>query len=243
MQQWLLDFREWIGAVLEHWELIIVSGAIPFLLEIAEKLWDKKMSRKWYVVFLIIGLFLAMFAAWREKNTEAKDEREKLEKQTVPHLSGEILRPLALAPGDNGKGTIVTILASIKNTGAPSVARFRSASIVTPSGETFSGRFPTTPSAGVALGDGTGKVVMAFSGNDFLPKLVSYQPIPTGGEPEGFLIAYFDKPRDSLQVAHNKLCLDIYDVIDNKSVICTEFAGGNGEGFLSLQDLQKQGDK
>jgi hypothetical protein len=67
MHAWMSAFGEWLGTVVEHWELIVVTGAIPFGIELIDRLLDKKMSKKWYAIFVAIGLMLAMFTSWREQ--------------------------------------------------------------------------------------------------------------------------------------------------------------------------------
>src|SRR5258707_8674603 len=74
------DIGAWLAAVVEHWELIVVTGAIPFFLDLVDKMFDWKMPKKFYVVFIAIGLVLAMFSAWREER-EGKDNSETKQHQ------------------------------------------------------------------------------------------------------------------------------------------------------------------
>jgi hypothetical protein len=62
----------WLAAVVHHWEVIVVTGAIPFFIDLIDKMFDWQMPKKLYVVFVGLGLLLAMFSAWKEER-DAKD--------------------------------------------------------------------------------------------------------------------------------------------------------------------------
>jgi hypothetical protein len=107
----LVVFWEWLGTVIEHWELIVVSGAIPFAIELIDRLLDKKMPKKWYAIFVSIGLALAMFASWREqrdKNVASASYVELRPKE--PYYSPDYFLPnlplawnvQAVVPSTNG---------------------------------------------------------------------------------------------------------------------------------------------
>jgi hypothetical protein len=53
---------------MHHWEVVVASGAIPFIVDLADKLFEWKMPRKYYAIFLGIGLVLAMFLSWDEEH-------------------------------------------------------------------------------------------------------------------------------------------------------------------------------
>ena len=61
-------FLEWLLALVHHWELIVVTGAIPFAIDLLDRVFEWKMPKRMYIVFLAAGLFLAMFAAWRDEH-------------------------------------------------------------------------------------------------------------------------------------------------------------------------------
>jgi len=110
----LATFWEWILAVLEHWELIVAAGAIAFILDLIDKFFEWKMPKKYYAVFVAIGLFLATFTAWRE-------ERNKVREQ-MAYMSIRTNEPWILAaPTENVRGRTWTNFGKENATSFPAV--------------------------------------------------------------------------------------------------------------------------
>lgn len=75
MQQFLAEIGDWLAAIMHHWEVVVATGAIPFAIDIVDKLVDWKMPKRYYAIFLGVGLLLAMFLSWDEehRNFSASD--------------------------------------------------------------------------------------------------------------------------------------------------------------------------
>jgi hypothetical protein len=121
-------FLDWLLALVHHWELVVVTGAIPFVIDLVDKIWGWKMPKKVYVGFVAMGLFLAMFATWRDEHARANscgDEitnlNKKLDDLTKPDF--DISAPQSAFNYDaKSDQTWIFLVVGITNRGAPSVA-------------------------------------------------------------------------------------------------------------------------
>ncbi len=186
-------FGKWILAVLEQWEYIVASGVIAFLVELGDKLLDKKMPKKWYVVFVAIGFVLATFKAWDQQRITADTAQHKLDDLTTPKLK------LGIDQIGTGhiettffKGTGVLVFANLTNDGAPSVADSWLLIVTLPDG-----RHATTattyldPASDISFSEKPGVPNFKISQRDALYQKVGEHPVERGSRVRGILVFEF----------------------------------------------------
>ena len=119
----------------------------------------------------------------REKNAE-----ERLSLLTSPHLEGAI-GAISIAPaGKNDRNVLVTVLATITNSGAPSVAQLEDASLHLQSGERVQVLPITLPSPSINLLRSDGGAPITLQSKDYLPVKAMETPIVSGGACSGFFM-------------------------------------------------------
>jgi hypothetical protein len=69
------QFWEWTISVIEHWHGWVSGGVLAFGLEIAEKAWDFKISKKAFVVISGIGFLWSIFASWQDEHAKVIGQR------------------------------------------------------------------------------------------------------------------------------------------------------------------------
>jgi hypothetical protein len=71
----LRDITEFIWAVLEQLHGWISGGILALTVEIAERVWNWKIRRKpWIAIFLVGGLVVSVFGAWREQRQKVRSQ-------------------------------------------------------------------------------------------------------------------------------------------------------------------------
>jgi hypothetical protein len=75
---WLLDFGDFIVALLKHWQAMLTGSIATAALFVAfGVLPDFKINPQYFIaVFVFGGLFLAAFAAWREQRQKAREANQ-----------------------------------------------------------------------------------------------------------------------------------------------------------------------
>lgn len=68
----LAGFPQWLVALLEHWHGWVSGGVLAFALELGDRLWDWKPSKKIFAVILGLGLLWSVFAAWRDEHRNSE---------------------------------------------------------------------------------------------------------------------------------------------------------------------------
>jgi hypothetical protein len=102
----LYGFPKWAVAVIEHWHGWLSGGVLAFVLEIGDKLWDWKVSKRTFAIILGVGFLWSVFAAWRDehRNTEqviegkaeawskynACDTERRVDDALAKQLSGQV---------------------------------------------------------------------------------------------------------------------------------------------------------
>jgi hypothetical protein len=85
------DILDFLVAVLEQLHGWISGGLLALAVEILDRVWDFKIPRKpWIAVFIVGGLVVSVFGAWREEHRKIEAERVYIEIETsdqpwIPH--------------------------------------------------------------------------------------------------------------------------------------------------------------
>jgi hypothetical protein len=237
------DFWEFITAVFWHWQSWIggsgAGGAVVVCVAIYERLSGHVMGKRMYAsIFIIVFLLGAFFVAWRDQYHARIAAEQRLNELTMPNLQGYIADPVAFAPaGDKKENTLTTLVATIKNTGAPTSVQIGRIYLQTVSGETLEGELVPPPQRELILSDDNGKTILRFQYADYLPRKVSEQPIPTNGTPQGFMIVLFHAPRERVAQKGNQVCFDFYDINGKQLTACKNLSGKD-KPPVRLEDIQ-----
>jgi hypothetical protein len=144
------------------------------------------------VALLIGGIALAPFMVaapyhlWKENSDRAAAAERKLDQMAAPRIAGEV-NTTAVAPGGpKGLDALVTIIATLRNTGAPSVLEDLGVTVAFSDGRTIAGT-QVRPKFGFTTLSGDQS--LALRSEDYLPRKSISQPIPTGGAAQGWYMA------------------------------------------------------
>jgi hypothetical protein len=227
----LRDFWEWVLAVLENWHGYVSGGVLAFGLEISDRLWDWKPSKKIFIGILASGLLWSIFSAWREQYL--KNELA---------LTMEINYVGGADPIPGNPGSPVLIWATVANRGAPTVADSWELKIIAPDGRTNA-----PDDMRIMVFD---KPLLVDGRYKIEPSQMLYEqtkiPIPTGGKPKGilgFLVAGFDK--QTLQSKGTKYVLTCKNVSGDTIEASRTMTGGPNQGMpiipgLSMEEIPQQ---
>jgi hypothetical protein len=126
MPDMVVRFGKWLFAVVEHWELIVASGAIAFVIDLIDRFWEWRMPKKWYAWFVGVGLFLAMFAAWQDQYRDGESCRltvkaaeQKVDDLSKPDLKATFFGEFMEGSDNSGNAALIFQL-SVTDTGSPS---------------------------------------------------------------------------------------------------------------------------
>jgi hypothetical protein len=74
------DVGEFVLAVLEHLHGWISGGLLALAVELLDRLFDWKIPRKpWIAIFIVGGLFVSVFGAWRDEHEKVITQRPYIE--------------------------------------------------------------------------------------------------------------------------------------------------------------------
>jgi hypothetical protein len=181
------DFWTWIVAVIEHWHGWVSGSFIAFVLELGDRFWDWKPSRKLFALILVIGFLISIFSAWREEHRKYVEKAEELEKLSKPKFILSVFSSVNFYVEKEDK-TVMFPTVRIINQGADSIVADYKAHYHSPTLDqdvmlfnltqpldvpTPIGRFILRPSdpinaqtGPIARGNaGTGRLPVIFSGN------------------------------------------------------------------------------
>lgn len=237
--QVLSDIVRFGGAVISHWVAIfgIASLAFAFWLRSTKK---TNIPDIIFWCVAIICLFLAFFLTWNDehnkwiaennrwiaennkwiaenkKSMDLEAQLKKEKEQKITKLSAQV-ETLAEAPaGKKDENSIVTVVATIKNTGAPSIADNFEAKIKVGERE-VEGIIRPAPRKRITLWTKTEKEGEGINldPKDFLLINCSSQPIPTGGSCSGFLQLFVPNVRHRDVAIDGAVVLTFRDASNN----------------------------
>src|SRR5438128_615387 len=146
------DNAQFIWTVLSHWQAYMTGGIVMAAMFVYERLTQKTVSVRVVIGGIIAFLLVAFFMAWRDQNKQlervTKDlERTKQDLDTErkkvagPELKGRIeMTSFGYNPNLPEVNGTIAIVASIRNTGAPSIVELWDCSVAIPGKGTINGR-------------------------------------------------------------------------------------------------------
>ncbi len=180
-------------AVLENWHGYVSGGILAFGLEISDRLWDWKPSKKLFIGILATGLAWSIFSAWREERKKAIKASQDLESLTKPNfeLAAATITTVEMnihsGPGA-GSNTMVLMPTTIYNHGAPSIVKTYSMMLRFSGTEEYKGTSTVFQQPYIVLQTPKGPIQYPTH-----PSLMqkANSPIPTGGQADGLLVFVF----------------------------------------------------
>jgi len=153
-----------------------------------EKFGKFTLSKKAFAGIFVVCFFVgATFMAWKDEYHRAENATRQLEALTTPRLGGSFTLKAVAPDITNNQDSIISIVASIENTGAPSIAKNFSISVKT-ARKAVNVIIAPHMKGGMNLFDETGERGFRLEDADFLALKVGEHPIPNNGAAQGFLI-------------------------------------------------------
>ncbi len=241
------DFIAFLVAVFGRWQHWAsgggIGGAVLLLLYFYERMSGIAMPKRMYAA-LVIGAFLfaAFFTAWRDQYHTALAAMQRvaeIETEKSPDLKGEI-GIVAVAPaGPKNSNSIVTLFATIKNTGAPSIADSMLVTIKMTNGRKVQLTPLGVPRKELTLSGKPNEPNVVFQREDYLPEKAISNPIPTGGAVQGFVwgVALGAEQREVINKG-TIIVISFKDIQGNDRSIVKVMGNGEGFGVLSPKNIQ-----
>jgi hypothetical protein len=182
-----MDFKEFLLALTNEW-IILMSGVASVILAIVgtTRKWEKVPPLVFWGT-AVACFFFASIRIWTIEYRARLAAEKHLQDLTVPEFSGSILYR-SVAPTKNETDSIVTLTATIKNTGAPSIADDMAVKIRLKNGKQILLEGMGIPTTDVKLSSDTpGHPGVILLKEEFLPLKTIGQPIVTGGAARGWM--------------------------------------------------------
>jgi hypothetical protein len=159
---------------------------VPFLLtiDLLDRVFEWKMPKRMYIVFLAAGLFLAMFAAWRDEHAKVNQLETSIRELTKPDFA--VASPeSAFGYDEQADQTLLWIVVGLANRGAASVAGGWKLEFESPRINTTVGFVQLPPET-------RGRFEGHFADEDSIYEKAMQKPIEKGAAVSGW--AYFKIP-------------------------------------------------
>ncbi len=213
-----------------------IGSVILLFLEIA--VFHKKGLPRWIVLFVAAACFF--FASARVWTTEHRALLAEQIANGEPSLSGTIDQD-GIAPGRTPDESIVTVIATIRNTGAESIAQNFALKVETASGIIVDGFLLPAPDRNqkihLAEHDHSDRGI-ELTRADSLRTNASYAPIPHNGAAGGFEMFYVKVPFEELKQPGWTIKLNFTD-IKNHPYSAVHTRTTNDVDISDLSHLQK----
>ena len=168
--------------------------------------------------FVRIAFIIAAALLWADEHEKVSQLENKLKELTSANLQGRI-DSFGVAPtGPNGDSCLLTVIMSIRNMGAPSIAENFRISTLRAGKELSTTTLPPVPMLVMWEGNTDRSPSVTLDGSDYLPRKAVSAPIPQGGETLGFM-----------QVLVNGLKQD--EALENETVIRVVFTDVTGKPY------------
>lgn len=190
----LRDIGRFVWAVLSTWQAYMTGGIIIAILGIYERVTQKTISLRVFIVGVLAFLLVAFFMAWRteyHKASNAEVDLDTLRNANTPRLVAEYDNVYIAPAGPGDQDCLITITGRIKNSGAPSITQdwFEELNV---DGVVTRGTIVRYRPGQTITIMGTDKEPIETLDSSRLWPHTSYDdPIPTGGAKAGFIQAVF----------------------------------------------------
>jgi hypothetical protein len=226
------DIGSFLWSVINNWAGYCTGGIIVALLWIWSTVKQTTVPRRIGIIVAISFLAVATFNAWREQKKRADDAdvaRQKAEARfdelTIPKMSADIVGMMDahMTIGTNNR-SLITLVVTVRNLGAPSIAQFKKASITLSGGQEFHPQLMLPTGKDVVLPGGTGVPSITLKEKDRLLDRTMNNPILTGSAVLGWLQCVIPYMQHS-ELQGATVRLELVDVA-GKPFMATKVMGG-----------------
>lgn len=223
--QTINEIGQFLWAVIYNWAGLSTGGVIVALVGFWHLLKNQPIPRRLGFVLAVFFLISGFFLAWQDQHRALLWEQQK---NSMPQLS-ETLDQFLGAPGRSYDESLLAIFATVRNTGAESIAEDFELQVKTIDGRTIDGFRLPPPSEKhdifmAAPGSKTTGVTLRRA--DSLEENALLHPIPHNGAAEGFEMFQIPLPQSKLWRVGNVLTLSFVDIYGNKYSGTHEITGG-----------------
>jgi hypothetical protein len=240
------DVMRFVTAVFSHWQAYVTGGGITAILAVIERLSSWRLPKKYYAVLITAGfLSVATFLAWRDEHRAAEaakiaqgDAEKRLGEMNTPKLVGRI-NSVGVAPtGKHENDSIIVMVATIKDAGAPSIVQGLRAEVTLRDGRTLPLQELPHLLGDIILRTEKGTKLRVLS-TDYLPDKAGSQPIPRNGAVSGFYWGVVrGANRESVDATGSRVTLFFNDINDKPYEL--QFTlGGPQLGIINPWQLQR----
>jgi len=228
-----MDVNDFLAALFGDWVALMSGIGSVVLLVLSLTAFYNKPTPRWIVIAVAaICFFLASVRVWTTEHRKYLEEARK----NTPQLVAEIQQLCvggSTTDRDTGKpyikdGTPVLVIATVENTGMPSVARGWKASVQTPEGKVVVGESHYVP-PNIIVGDKGNQ--RRLSGDDALYDK-AMTPIPQGGAITGVLLFVFkDITAEQIFKTNSIVTLEFEDILKKKLTATFKMSGKRDENL------------
>src|SRR5260370_13674026 len=192
----LREVSLFLAAVFSHWQAYLTGGAPTAILVVLREVFEVSLPRKFYV-WLFLGGFLplAVFLAWDDEHTARTHADAELAGVSNLIFAGKVefvAFGRVEVPQEYSHDPTVTVIASLTNTGASSIARDYKLVIVAADGRGIETWPLNPPSSGaVVLTLLPKQQQITLCRDDALDVRTHADPISNGGGRQGYLSFQF----------------------------------------------------
>jgi hypothetical protein len=227
-----MDLISFLSAMLQDW-VSLMSGIASIIL-IAIGFVEKWQTVPRGIVILagVICFFLASMRVWTQEHRARLKSENTLERLTIPKLSGSIDWTV-VAPAQNDKSCLLWIGATIRNSGAPTIADNFLVRAKLVDGREHDFRFLPLSKDDMILRGKRNQPQVVLSVSDYLPRKNSEKPIPNGGAGTGWIFVLGEgiAPGEILQQGVT-IAFSFADFTGKRWEVIKEMAEERGEPFL-----------
>jgi hypothetical protein len=235
-----MDLQGFFLAIFADW-VALMSGIASVALTIlgVVRKWDALPRRALWVAALIC-FFFAAARVWTAEHRARLTSEKHLEELTTPKLSGAISF-VSVSPTGDETDSIVMVGATIKNTGAPSIADELSMRIRLNSGQEIPLVPLSRPPKNIELHlDRASQPDVTLLKEDYLPLKTKSQPIVTGGAAEGWTWGLAKGAKKAEVIKPGTTIILSFKDVREKNWEITKIITGEGADLIDPSLLQKK---
>lgn len=196
------DFWKFVVAVFWHWQSWAggsgAGGAVVVFVAVYERLSGHNIGKRMYVsIFIVVFLIGSFFVAWRDQYHSAIEATQRFDELSKPQFeitngSVSMLEITGMAGNEKLDYTCFFTTVTIFNRGAPSIVKAWKLTVKFPDGRELKGDpLVPLPSLQELVLNSPNGAAMHFPMTDLMFRKARENPIPKGGDVEGFVLFTF----------------------------------------------------
>jgi hypothetical protein len=223
-----------------HLFTLLAGCVVTVILALTEKyLLKRKLSWLVELGILILFVLFACFQAWQDQYRSALTKDQQLAELGKPVFAGKI-DDIGVAPGRRSGESIVTIFATVTNTGAQSIADEFRLSVTDPNGKTVQGEAIPPPMKGKDLrvqDKNDPRAIVPLSREDSLEQKAKNNPVAHNGAADGFLMYYVGLSQETIMIPGTVFKMEFEDAGGHPFMFGYKKTGFE-KGFINQDNLQ-----